>query len=441
MNTKFVESTLRPKHPLFNILNYEIDYPNRQILSFDNEYDHNRCVNFKDLKEEDFNISTCGNNNKNIIDENIRKSKCYKYTLSSSCEIKDEFEVLQKKFLNIENIKPNLNRYGLGLYLSLLKYEKGDFFNKHVDGKSCHGHVGTILIYPPKCESDYEGGDLILDNDIVITADEHEWKIVILNLNVSHEVSKITSGTRYVFKCDYIIDEKLCDFFSSESITKNIEINNNDENNDKNNEANDDARNEDIKTYEQKINKIEMQIIELSNQKNKISDKINKLKFMKMIDDKEKFKNLITDFANHIIEKNRYNGSDGFFYFPLTQYYSNINSKALNDTDKKIVNVVFDTLQNHSIKLINISKMKYIGGTYKKFDNLNDFYNYDEENEYGCKPRKNPDFEQDYDNDKYFCKYNGLCDFKHFEQKLMSEYNDSYYENYSEKEMSVVAVL
>lgn len=93
----------------------------------------------------------------------------------------------------------------------LLKYKEGDFFNEHVDKNlgdrmTVYGrqfHIASILLFPPKNSSRYEGGELIIkypDEERIIIADETKWTCVFFRLNTWHRVELITSGTRYVFK-------------------------------------------------------------------------------------------------------------------------------------------------------------------------------------------------------------------------------------------------
>ena len=88
----------------------------------------------------------------------------------------------------------------------LLKYEKGDFFNKHLDRKQTPEHEYTCLIIINDKENEYEGGELILtdqDNIYNIHVSEAcklECVMIIFSIDLYHEITPITKGARYVFK-------------------------------------------------------------------------------------------------------------------------------------------------------------------------------------------------------------------------------------------------
>lgn len=93
----------------------------------------------------------------------------------------------------------------------ILKYIKGDFFLKHKDKDigirdTIYGkqrHIASILLFPPKKNSQYDGGELIIYNDIdekVIVADDELWTCVFFELGIIHEVKNIISGERVVLK-------------------------------------------------------------------------------------------------------------------------------------------------------------------------------------------------------------------------------------------------
>lgn len=110
-----------------------------------------------------------------------------------------------------EWIKDSLPGCHIPRQWTLLKYKKGDFFIEHIDKNlgdrlTIYGkqfHIATILLFPPKSFSRYEGGELIVKYDsdeMTFIADETRWTCVFFKLKTWHRVEPITDGTRYVFK-------------------------------------------------------------------------------------------------------------------------------------------------------------------------------------------------------------------------------------------------
>lgn len=110
-----------------------------------------------------------------------------------------------------EYINENFPKSHIPRKWMILKYGEGNFFNEHVDKD--HGdrmtkygkqfHVASILLFPPKNLSNYEGGELVInynDGKKVIVADDEKWTCVFFKLGTLHHVKIITKGTRYVMK-------------------------------------------------------------------------------------------------------------------------------------------------------------------------------------------------------------------------------------------------
>jgi len=84
--------------------------------------------------------------------------------------------------------------YPLETYLN--KYEKGCYFNRHVDRYNFHTERFKTLII--KLNKDYTGGKFLLDDqqELLDLGD-----MVIFNSDVYHELQQILSGTRYSLVC------------------------------------------------------------------------------------------------------------------------------------------------------------------------------------------------------------------------------------------------
>ena len=86
-------------------------------------------------------------------------------TIPNSNDIINDFLDVDKIILS--NSKSNitwLNENTMRTW-DILKYDTGDYFNFHTDGKSEINHVGTILLLPPKSIFNYSGGELVLLSD------------------------------------------------------------------------------------------------------------------------------------------------------------------------------------------------------------------------------------------------------------------------------------
>ena len=160
------------------------------------------------MNEENFTRTLARVDDSRIMDLEQRSSWTHKKTFNiRSPEITEYF---RKKVAP----RPNANEdhFNEGRF-QLLKYEKGDFFKKHLDTKQSHAHEYTCLIVINDKENNYVGGELILSdqNDIynihVSEASKAECVMIIFSIDLYHEITPITKGARYVFKThmfDYV---------------------------------------------------------------------------------------------------------------------------------------------------------------------------------------------------------------------------------------------
>ena len=114
------------------------------------------------------------------------------------------------------------NYYNFNYYLSdhdkegvqFSKYNEGCFYGKHVDYADNYEHKTRKLSLSLQLsdENEYEGGELILYNNIqndVITLCKSKGTIVVFDSRITHEVTPVTSGTRYSLVKWYHGDEPL----------------------------------------------------------------------------------------------------------------------------------------------------------------------------------------------------------------------------------------
>ena len=101
---------------------------------------------------------------------------------------------------NVEKIIPYLpcNSYCEQPYL--IKYEQGGCFPGHNDLKINDEHIGAVVIYPPlSSNTRFEGGELLIGDNIYKNFSSEEYIIVFISINDWHEVTPVISGTRYCF--------------------------------------------------------------------------------------------------------------------------------------------------------------------------------------------------------------------------------------------------
>lgn len=120
-------------------------------------------------------------------DPKLTRIKNDKERISEQCELGQPEGVL-KEFL-IEKLKPlgfvNLD----GAFLNYVRYFKGGFFTKHIDGPERY-QTCIIQLTP---EDKYKGGNLIVRDKIV---GKEVGNTVIFGSNVSHELTLIEEGYR-----------------------------------------------------------------------------------------------------------------------------------------------------------------------------------------------------------------------------------------------------
>ena len=145
------------------------------------------------LNNDNFTRTYARINNDSVIDLEQRSSWTHnKKFIVNAVEMDEYFE---KK-----NIIENNQEF------ELLKYEKGDFFNIHLDYKINSNHKYTCLVFLNDKNNKYEGGRLILNDkdkifDInVNSTNTDDCLMVIFSLDLYHKIEEVTKGVRYVFK-------------------------------------------------------------------------------------------------------------------------------------------------------------------------------------------------------------------------------------------------
>jgi PKHD-type hydroxylase len=101
------------------------------------------------------------------------------------------FELLKKPLqkLNVKSFPEN--------DCVIIKYEKGSYFKKHIDGSSKSERTLTIMIQLSDAH-EYDGGELVTysNNEPTICSKEL-GNVILIDSTKPHEVLEITKGTRY----------------------------------------------------------------------------------------------------------------------------------------------------------------------------------------------------------------------------------------------------
>ena len=207
---------------------------------------YNAEDHFKDLilkTQDKMEKSTVAQRGKTKIDQNARKSSSYSYIkicaklsdTSNSLVTSEIKRILPKSIQSAPVPVFNNSYYYDQRTWTLIQYDEGDQFVKHKDGRSSDEydvHFGTLLLFPPKSFSKFEGGELVFydteDTDKIYTIirpnEFDSWTLVAFPLNVFHECRVISNGTRYVFKSKITFKANYWKFVAVESSPKPLPI-------------------------------------------------------------------------------------------------------------------------------------------------------------------------------------------------------------------------
>ena len=201
-----------------------------KIIKFNDLTDSGLCVKMNDsshkynlyqlnknpiLQSQNFERTSVGKGTTSILDLENRSSWTHKFKFSIDLPT----EALL--FFKQNNILYEYNNVMCD-YFSLLKYEVGDFFLKHIDTNLTNLtdelnslnnviHQYTCLIYCPynKDNEMLEGGEVIFNDaeklyeikfNAGIETNKNNFVMIIFSIDMYHEVLPIISGSRWVFK-------------------------------------------------------------------------------------------------------------------------------------------------------------------------------------------------------------------------------------------------
>jgi hypothetical protein len=305
-----------------------------------------------DTTDDEWKKSTIGHKGENKVDENIRKS----HTKTIDVKLPKK----EKKILNTY-LKPLIPSDGYkvdfeNINWQMIRYDKGDKFNEHIDGKSTQTHIGSILIFPPNINN-FVGGNLILHYDKskkeIIKTEEFKKLTMVAFKFIGHEVTEILNGIRYVIKGNLEIKKRKCLLIHQLDLNEYDKILNNyslcvdsDEINFLNKKIQ--CYEQKILCYERKINqsKVDIDIIKnglLSTENNKILSDIEngKLKlgetaivlknYYEMYDIKKIIRSIKLKKSNKLLIENinMLEGQDLLLFMKILKYFKSDNEQIL----------------------------------------------------------------------------------------------------------------
>ena len=192
---------------IFDLPDVKCKYSLNTIENTTNHSDNPIYGSLNELLEQPFENCKVGKNNEDNYLPEIRNGK-FRYT-NIVFENNEELNSLIMNKLEefVEDYKEFLE-FEINNEYQVLKYEENDFFHRHQDNIIDDKHYGTLLIFPPALGNlKHKGGKLLLDNDEFESSSNTTWKAMFLYCNTFHEIEKVISGQRIVFKTKLIFNE------------------------------------------------------------------------------------------------------------------------------------------------------------------------------------------------------------------------------------------
>jgi len=192
----------------------------------DRNINNSKSLNITDIEWEKCKVGN-KNTSENYIDENIRNGYYSKDNVHLYIKNEKVNGLLDAVFNNKTFTSINYNIAFLdGEYQpwKMLRYDQEGFFQRHSDGIRNENHFATAIIIPPLNLNKYTGGELILyreNEELIIEADENDWKLVVFGLEIEHELKPIKSGQRIAFVCPLDFDREMR-YISNTSVYSNL---------------------------------------------------------------------------------------------------------------------------------------------------------------------------------------------------------------------------
>jgi len=359
-------------------------------------------IDYIDKNNIKFYQKKVGNNKlgQNIINKEIRSCQ----ELPVNLFVKKN--IFFKKFAEFLEEPDTENFFFITKNYDLLKYEEGDFFKEHQDTRYNKNHIGTILIYPPKKLFNYEGGELYLPKEnVLIEAFENNWSMVLLHINTLHEVKPIISGTRYVFKQSFLIEDNVRILLENK-LCENIELS--------------------IEKIEQRKSKEELEL-EIKHYED-ILKNLKKEKFV--LDNIDRCNTMVQDIIKSL--------KNGGVKIICQNYYENPSLDKLTGLDKNVIALIQKHIDKEiKIRMFNYDGKIYIGKSSEKWETIPTKV----DNDYGEElDMTNQDFYYlPFDKyETYRISFDNMLTGNY--QGLLSEYNDYEYQNYMKMKITIIII-
>ena len=124
----------------------------------------------------------------------VIKGRSYKrFIIHENSPIIDKYQWLWNDIEDI--VKCNLgNNHYLTIWIIVLKYDKGDYFEKHIDRPKQDDNRYLSGGIELSDKSDFEGGQFVVKNIPILF---EKGKLLTHKVTDSHEITKLKKGTRW----------------------------------------------------------------------------------------------------------------------------------------------------------------------------------------------------------------------------------------------------
>jgi hypothetical protein len=131
---------------------------------------------------------------KETMETFLSHNRLYKrFIIIENSELKDKYEWFWNDIDNL--IKNNLgDNYNLSIWIIILKYEKGDYFEKHQDRPSQDDDRCLSGGIELSDKNDFEGANYVVKNKVM---EFERGKLFTHRLTDEHEITKTKKGTRW----------------------------------------------------------------------------------------------------------------------------------------------------------------------------------------------------------------------------------------------------